>query len=279
MFIAFLAAAAASQSRPPTPIAIASWFDPKNYPAEALNQGQQGTVGFDVEVDAHGKATACKVRVSSGSASLDRVTCDLVRAKGQFKPATASDGSTVVGTYAGTIKWRLENPQSTIYRAWIFDFAADPQHPTCTIVQSEGQTFPGPTCQQLLQNVPQLSQVGGRAIKVVQLMSIATGNAQPYQGESDWGERVSFLANEQYQLSGPYPQVCIAIAAEGLAADRDPCQGFPGARTISDDAKKTALKTRMEISIFGVRRYDTQSAKSHGTCKTGESKDEAVSCN
>lgn len=109
MFIAFLWAAAA-----PVPVATAidpaSWFSPNNYPAEAAKKGIQGSVTFDADVDANGRATACRITVSSGSQLLDQATCNLVLSQGRFIPAKGADGKPVPGHYGNRAIWVLQGP-------------------------------------------------------------------------------------------------------------------------------------------------------------------------
>jgi len=90
--------------------------------------------------------------------------------------------------------------------------------------------------------------------KVVVLFAEATGEVTPYQGEPEWGPRLARLVADIYQLKLGTPVACVSIAAEGFVAGRDACAGVPGARTISDADTKAAIKTHVEISVFGVPR-------------------------
>lgn len=109
MFVAFLWAAATAL---PTATAIdpASWFSPDNYPSEAAKKGIQGSVAFEVDVDASGRPTACRVTVSSGSEILDEATCNLVLIQGRFIPAKGADGRSVPGHYSNRATWVLQGP-------------------------------------------------------------------------------------------------------------------------------------------------------------------------
>jgi TonB family protein len=106
MLIAFFAAAAATVPKA-TAIDPVSWFSPDDYPMEAAKKGIEGNATFEVDVDAEGKPTACRITDSSGSASLDQTTCDIVLKKGRFKPAMFH-GKAVAGRYSETASWRLE---------------------------------------------------------------------------------------------------------------------------------------------------------------------------
>jgi TonB family protein len=106
MFIAFLAAAAATVPQA-TAIDVGSWFSAGDYPVEAQRKGIEGTATFEVDVDASGKPTACRITKSSGSPILDQKTCEVVLARGRFKPAMRH-GMPIPGRYRKTTAWRLE---------------------------------------------------------------------------------------------------------------------------------------------------------------------------
>jgi TonB family protein len=76
----------------------AAWFTADDYPAEALKAHEAGAVGYEAEVGPAGLVTACRVARSSGSPSLDAVTCALVFARARF-PAGAP------GTYKARVAW------------------------------------------------------------------------------------------------------------------------------------------------------------------------------
>ena len=109
MFIAFLAAAAAAVPQA-TPINLGSWFTPNDYPQQAMRSGLTGSVTFDVDVDASGKPTACRVIASSGHQVLDQATCDLVLARGKFVAASGPDGKAIAGHYSNRAVWELPAP-------------------------------------------------------------------------------------------------------------------------------------------------------------------------
>jgi TonB family protein len=78
---------------PPTDIEGTSWLGPDDYPSQALNNNEMGTVVARMSVDASGRVTACNVVVPSGSPSLDAVTCELALRRARFHPAIAADGA------------------------------------------------------------------------------------------------------------------------------------------------------------------------------------------
>ena len=115
-----------SPTHPPAAIAPGSWFAGDAYPPEAARKGIEGSVRFEVNVDATGKPTACRVVQSSKSDLLDQATCQIVMAKGRFIPA-ALNGKPVAGTFQTNAVWRLEGPTGPAsgYVAAIVDFSKD----------------------------------------------------------------------------------------------------------------------------------------------------------
>ena len=237
-----------------TPINRSSWFSSADYPLEAMKEAIEGSAVFEVDVDASGKPTACRITSSSGHQILDNATCTVVLSRARFAPPTGSTGKGIAGRYSTKAIWKLDSPP-TYYAAATFDYSFDPEHPVCHIKSSNPQQL-FPTCKQLLENAP-TSDITKRMAKVVVLFAEATGEVMPYQGEPEWGPPLARLVADLYQMKLGTPVACIGLAAEGLAVGRDPCQGAPTPRTISDADKKTTIKTRIEISTFGVPRPST----------------------
>ncbi len=91
----------------PMPIDPASWVRSKDYPKAALRAEETGTTGFRLDVSRKGKATACTVTFSSGSAVLDAATCSVLLRRARFSPARDANGRGVAGTYASRFRWML----------------------------------------------------------------------------------------------------------------------------------------------------------------------------
>lgn len=86
---------------------LANYFSADDYPAAALRNGEQGRVGFAVEVDATGRVSACRVTESSGSALLDSTTCQIIRRRARYTPARDARGAVTAGRDQASITWRL----------------------------------------------------------------------------------------------------------------------------------------------------------------------------
>lgn len=86
---------------------LTSLFGDQDYPPAALAAGEEGAVGFTLEVAANGRVAGCTITQSSGSAELDDTTCRLISSRARFTPALDSDGATVADKVSGKIIWKL----------------------------------------------------------------------------------------------------------------------------------------------------------------------------
>jgi TonB family protein len=86
---------------------LATLFSDGDYPAEALRNGEQGIVSFELAVGVDGQVTGCTITNSSGSSLLDSTTCSILVRRARFKPATDASGKPLPDTFTGKIVWRL----------------------------------------------------------------------------------------------------------------------------------------------------------------------------
>jgi periplasmic protein TonB len=84
-----------------------TWATPNDYPGRDLREGNQGVTGFRLTIGADGRVQNCEVTKSSGHPGLDTATCDKVRARARFDPATDDSGAKVTGTYTNAIRWEI----------------------------------------------------------------------------------------------------------------------------------------------------------------------------
>jgi TonB family protein len=82
-----------------------------DYPAAAIRAGEQGLVGFRLDVGKDGRVTGCAITASSGSAILDSTTCQLMIRRARFTPALDHEGKPTEDKVAGRILWRLPEPE------------------------------------------------------------------------------------------------------------------------------------------------------------------------
>jgi len=74
-----------SSFRPRTPRPVPISAD--DYPEASLRAGEAGTVTVSFDVCPDGKASNCRVELSSGHNRLDVRTCELVERRGHVPPA------------------------------------------------------------------------------------------------------------------------------------------------------------------------------------------------
>lgn len=82
-----------------------NWATSNDYPSRALREEREGVTGFRVSVGTDGKVTSCEITKSSGSPDLDQATCDNVRRRARFTPATDGEGNPTTGSYTNAIRW------------------------------------------------------------------------------------------------------------------------------------------------------------------------------
>ncbi|HWT44276.1 MAG TPA: energy transducer TonB, partial [Sphingopyxis sp.] len=80
----------------------------RDYPREASRAKAGGEVEVRFTIEASGRVSGCRITRSSGDASLDRTTCDLIAERFRFKPATNATGDPVTSQYGWRQTWWLE---------------------------------------------------------------------------------------------------------------------------------------------------------------------------
>lgn len=80
----------------------------RDYPREASRAKAGGEVEVRFTIEASGRVSQCRVTRSSGDASLDRTTCDLIEERFRFKPATDAAGNNIASQYGWRQSWWLE---------------------------------------------------------------------------------------------------------------------------------------------------------------------------
>ena len=112
MLSALLALAASTEPGPveqssPVGGSLTGIFKVDDYPADALDLNQQGSVGVLVRVDPKGAVSDCIVTSSSGSPALDAQTCRVVWLRAKFTPARDTAGRPIASTYQQRIHWGI----------------------------------------------------------------------------------------------------------------------------------------------------------------------------
>ncbi len=89
------------------PVPRGSIFRYTDYPATAIRNDQQGTVGVRFWVTKKGWGRDCVVVESSGSAILDTQTCAIINKRGRYEPAHAKSGEAVESISYARIRWEM----------------------------------------------------------------------------------------------------------------------------------------------------------------------------
>lgn len=82
-------------------------FVSRHYPAGALKRGEQGRVAFRVTIETDGSLGTCDVTESSGFATLDNETCEILLRYGRFDAVRNEEGRSIRKAQDGFIVWRL----------------------------------------------------------------------------------------------------------------------------------------------------------------------------
>lgn len=91
------------------PVALLSHFGPDAYPEDARDKAEEGKVRAVLYVGSDGRVTACRIRASSRSRSLDNATCRR-GLEVSFEPARDRTGAAVASSYVLAVSWRLPRP-------------------------------------------------------------------------------------------------------------------------------------------------------------------------
>ena len=86
---------------------LATYVRNGDYPDQALSRGEEGATSFRLTIDRRGRATECIVINSSGSASIDHVTCRIMIERARFTPAIGHDGLPTEDQITARLSWRL----------------------------------------------------------------------------------------------------------------------------------------------------------------------------
>lgn len=80
----------------------------RDYPREASRARSGGEVEVRFTIEASGRVSGCRITRSSGDASLDRTTCELIEQRFRFKPATNAAGEAIASQYGWRQRWWIE---------------------------------------------------------------------------------------------------------------------------------------------------------------------------
>ena len=83
-------------------------FRGTDYPTNALEREEEGSVTVRLTIGTDGRVTACNVASSSRSRTLDNATCRILQNRARFTPARDNRGNPTTDTVTQLIRWVLE---------------------------------------------------------------------------------------------------------------------------------------------------------------------------
>ena len=88
---------------------LVTYFNSEDYPAQALDQGEDGTTSVVLLVDEKGVIQDCMIDGTSGIATIDAMTCIVIRKRAKFEPAVDREGKPAKGAFMQKVRWELAN--------------------------------------------------------------------------------------------------------------------------------------------------------------------------
>jgi TonB family protein len=214
---------------------LGALVSPEDYPAEAVAKGEEGAVGFRLEVGANGRVTGCTIIQSSGSASLDSATCRLMQARARFTPAIDSRGRPTADSVASRLVWRLPEDLAPMESRWLVGtMRASPAGAIeCTITVNNRAVSPV-TCNPP-PSLAQEARASGRwAQETYFEMIIVEGRQPPPMNPVSWGEPLTATEAKLRVAADGSILGCRPRRHEQLEAGKrrrilapDPCKAWP----------------------------------------------------
>lgn len=90
----------ATVAKPAESIDPAAWVTHDDYPAGAITAGKTGRTWFGWKITADGRIVDCRTLESSGSAELDRASCEAVTRRGRYRRPALDAAGQPVESYA-----------------------------------------------------------------------------------------------------------------------------------------------------------------------------------
>jgi Gram-negative bacterial TonB protein C-terminal len=95
-------------AKPAAPLKpLIRYFSSDDYPAEAVARADDGRSVIMMMIDEKGILKDCLVEETSGIASLDAMTCIVLRDRAKFRPALDAAGRPVRSVLTQTVVWRI----------------------------------------------------------------------------------------------------------------------------------------------------------------------------
>lgn len=85
----------------------AFWMSSSDYPVKMLNEGQPGLVEFRLIVDEAGRATGCKIQMTTRDKEFDDVVCAALTRNAKFIPALDERGQPTKSYYQNGVRFEF----------------------------------------------------------------------------------------------------------------------------------------------------------------------------
>ncbi len=89
-----------------------------DYPTDAMLKGDQGVVSLTFDIAPDGMVESCRILESSGSASLDETSCQIVIRRARYRPARDATGAPIRSTGSRRLRWELPPDQKSLLPGW-----------------------------------------------------------------------------------------------------------------------------------------------------------------
>ena len=245
----------------PEPVDPGSWVTNQDYPDEAIRAGEQGVVSFRLEVGPQGMVVGCSVTETSGSAVLDKASCDILRARARFVPAKDEKGRAVASTYESRFRWILPNDASEVDVAGRIvtrlDLAPDGSIRNCsaevsgdfTAEMADAQCAEAPAAL----NSPALRphRTKYKTIRIV--FSVSTEGRDFTTDGPGWGTLLYRRGGEIHSDEHGRPIACVPLKAHAVRRGEEFCEDLPpGLEIVKDPAVTAVSKSTIDTAAFGV---------------------------
>lgn len=208
---------------------LLSLFTTDDYPVSAIRAGQEGTVEVRLLVTVEGRVDRCEILSSSGSATLDLATCNILTRRARFRPALDRFGQATVDHITQKVRWVLpRQPLAAITDRSTISYGANGQILSC-IYLSTDQDAARPSCQQidsLVRRMLNSSDLGERLTDRTMMFEhrLQPGTTPSIPRPSDRRERLLWFQRAEYELSSEGAVVrCTIVESQGGSFGDDLC--------------------------------------------------------
>lgn len=82
-----------------------AWLTVRDFPDRLSRDSKSALINFRLGIAPDGKVDSCSIQSNIGDAEFARLSCELLRKRAAFEPATNAAGSKVRAYYLGRVRW------------------------------------------------------------------------------------------------------------------------------------------------------------------------------